>query len=100
MLDTDVQAVLTVLIRRRVSHETEPPPWLDLAETNLDRAMLPAARFRRAGLRGANLRGANLSGADVREVWYDDATEWPEGFDPRRAGARFEDSGVEWREDE
>jgi uncharacterized protein YjbI with pentapeptide repeats len=138
--DTDVQAVLTVLSRRNVSHETEPPPWLDLAETNLDRAMLQAARFRRAGLRGTNLRGArllradlseaylggsdlrwanlreanlsgsdlrdanlreaNLSGADVREVWYDDATSWPEGFDPRRAGARFEDSGVEWRENE
>ena len=138
--DTDVQAVLTVLSRRKVSHETEPPPWLDLAETNLDRAMLPAARFRRAGLRGANLRraylpradlseaylggsdlrwallrganlsgsdlrdanlrGATLSGADVREVWYDDATGWPEGFDPRDAGARFEDSGVEWRQDE
>ena len=138
--ETDVQAVLTVLGRRKVSHETEPPPWLDLAETNLHRAILFEARFRRAGLRGArlrgahfvradlsesylggtdlrwanlretnpsdsdlrdaNLHGANLSGADLREVWYNDNTVWPKGFDPIDAGARLENTGIEWRENE
>jgi hypothetical protein len=138
--DTDVQAVLTVLGRRNLSHETEPPPWLNLPHTKLDRAMLFQARFRRVGLRGASLRkayliradlseahlaaadlraadlrGADLSGselrganlletnlrdADLRDAWYDDTTAWPEGFDPRGAGARLEDSDVERHEDE
>jgi len=140
MPDTDVQAVLTVLGRRKVSHETEPPPWLNLPDTNLDRAMLFEARFRRASLGGsslrrayliradlseaylgetdlrwanlreanlsgsdlryANLNEANLSGADLREVWYDDNTVWPKGFDPIDAGARLENTGIEWRENE
>ncbi len=67
--ETDVQAVLTVLGRRKVSHETEPPPWLDLAETNLHRAILFEARFRRAGLRGARLRGAHFVRADLSESY-------------------------------
>jgi hypothetical protein len=66
---TDVQAVLTVLGRRKLSHETEPPPWLDLALTSLDHALLFEARFRRAGLRGASLRWAHFVMADLHEAY-------------------------------
>ena len=35
----------------------------------------------------ANLRGADLTGVDLTSAKYDDATIWPDGFDPEAAGA-------------
>ena len=56
-----------------------------------------------ANLRGTNLRSADLSGTtlhdktdlietyvnwtDLTAAWYNVETEWPEGFDPKAAGA-------------
>jgi hypothetical protein len=40
-----------------------------------------------ADLTGADLREANLSEAEVRGAKYDSQTHWPDGFDPRAAGA-------------
>ena len=47
--------------------------------------------FSKADLRGANLRGMNWMNSDAvprfRGAIYDDDTTWPEGFDPKAAGA-------------
>ena len=51
-------------------------------------AAAPVAALRGADLYKANLSKANLSGADLSEANYDDATRWPEGFEPGQAGAR------------
>lgn len=79
----------------------------DLGEANLSNANLSGADLSRANLwgadlsdanlEGADLGGANLIGADVRRAIYDGFTRWPDGFDPRAAGAldtteeRFDD---------
>lgn len=53
-----------------------------LAEANLSRASLQGANLRHADLRHANLRGANLDGAQLTGSQANQATIWPEGFDP------------------
>lgn len=53
-----------------------------LREAKLDGADLTRADLRRADLAGASLESANLTGAV-----YNDATIWPDGFDPNAAGA-------------
>lgn len=87
---TDIQAVLTVLRRRRVDFETDRNQRLDLRVTNLNSAdlsrarlstarasgsgldgpdlfmaALPFADLSKAHLRGADLYDANLTGADL-----------------------------------
>jgi hypothetical protein len=69
----------------------------DLGWANLSHADLRGADLRRANLVGADLSDARLSGADLRSAHladtdlegaiYDGFTQWPEGFDPRSAGA-------------
>jgi hypothetical protein len=68
----------------------------DLAGADLRECDLRHARLDSADLRGARLDGARLEGADLRWAkvdaasWAgataDDATRWPEDFDPARAG--------------
>lgn len=58
-----------------------------LAGANLNRASLQEANLRHADLRHANLRGANLRGATLDGTQLtgshaDQATIWPEDFDP------------------
>ena len=53
-----------------------------LAWANLSRASLQGANLRHADLRHANLRGAALDGAQLTGAQADQATSWPEGFDP------------------
>lgn len=78
----------------------------DLRDARLTEAELGFANLRQAVLAGADLRGAvllhnnavgaNLRGADLRSVsgmcfvdadraFYDDDTQWPDGFDPLAA---------------
>ena len=38
-------------------------------------------------LEGADLCGADLQKADLRLARYNEETKWPEGFDPKTAGA-------------
>jgi hypothetical protein len=75
-------ADLTAADLRRASLE-----HAHLAEANLSRASLQDANLRHADLRHADLRGANLSNAalDAAELtgaYADQATIWPDGFDP------------------
>lgn len=58
-----------------------------LTNATLSGASLRNATLRGAVLTGADLGGADLYGADLHESWFDDATIWPEGFDPIAAGA-------------
>lgn len=55
---------------------------VDLKESNLYQADLSGANLTLANLSGAYLRKARLEGAR-----YDEATRWPDGFDPVAAGA-------------
>jgi uncharacterized protein YjbI with pentapeptide repeats len=69
----------------------------DLGEANLSTADLSRADLRRANLRGADLSDANLSGADLGganlldadldRAIYDNATVWPDDYDPKSGGA-------------
>ena len=90
-LPTDIQAILTVLARRRRDFEKDPALRLDLSYTDLRRAWLPGAHLEGAllgrahleaaflmdahleaaylwlaCLQGAHLEGAHLGGADLR----------------------------------
>ncbi|WP_250126818.1 pentapeptide repeat-containing protein [Chroococcidiopsis sp. CCMEE 29] len=70
-IPTDIQAVLTVLSRRRYAFEKGEKHSLDLNRTNLQGAFLLGARLQGAELNGANLQGAfllgaRLQGADLR----------------------------------
>lgn len=67
----------------------------DLQRASLEGANLEGARLQRAKLQRARLQGANLYGATLSRVTFEAAkydvgkkgTKWPEGFDPRAAGA-------------
>jgi uncharacterized protein YjbI with pentapeptide repeats len=60
----------------------------DLSDANLDGAVLTGASLRKADLRRATLRFAKLAGADLLDAVYNQATIWPDEFDPVAAGAR------------
>ena len=76
--------------------------FITLRGSNLSRANLSGADLWKAGLHGANLseadlsganlilvhlNGANLSGANLQGATYTAFSKWPEGFDPKTAGA-------------
>ena len=56
----------------------------------LDGADLTNAKLAAADLRGASFKDANLTGTNLAAALYDDATVWPEGFNPAAAGARMQ----------
>ena len=60
----------------------------NLSSANLDGADLTGANLRKADLRKATLRFAKLAAADLSDAVYDQATIWPDEFDPVAAGAR------------
>lgn len=65
-LPTDIQAVLTVIGRRKwIENETQRP---DLRRTNLRKADFSQSHPGRVNLNGAHLEGANLSGAHLEGV--------------------------------
>lgn len=59
-----------------------------LLGAHLAHANLTGAILRGADIRKASLKYANLENADLSDAVYDQATEWPDGFDPVAAGAR------------
>ena len=77
-LPVDIQAVMTVLVKRREDHDQLAGVRLDLRRTDLrganaidlraDGAHLDGADLRGARLRGANLRGAVLDGANLQKA--------------------------------
>ena len=63
-----------------------------LTQTDLTGAKLVGAKLTNADMKWAVLRGADLTGADLTGVTisfapYDRDTKWPQGFDPKAAGA-------------
>lgn len=54
-----------------------------LRDARLVQADLREADLRDTDLRGADLRGAVLDDARLEGANWDDATRWPEGFEPR-----------------
>ncbi len=59
----------------------------DLSGANLEGTDLEGTDLNFTYLYRANLSKAKLQGANLSKAWYNDATIWPEGFDPRAAGA-------------
>lgn len=105
----DLQAVMTILGRRTVTHDPSEPWRLDLGGVHLRAARLHGAHLKRANLyhahleranlngahlEGANLLGAHLEGARLHSAHLDGAnldnvtwsydTTWPVGFHPER----------------
>ena len=73
-LDTDIQAILAVIGRRKSAY-VEREKWpLDLSRTYLSKAFLQEAHLEGAHLEDAHLGGADLKRADLREahLWQAD----------------------------
>jgi hypothetical protein len=70
MTATDVQAVLTVLGRRKLAHEQDSPPPLDLSWTYLARARLARANFSGARFSVADLSRAMIFDANFSGAWF------------------------------
>jgi uncharacterized protein YjbI with pentapeptide repeats len=64
---SDIQAILTVLGRRKIGPDRPERP-LDLSRTNLQDAVLVKANLQDAHLYGANLQGAHLDEANLRDA--------------------------------
>ena len=62
---TDIQAVLTVIGRRKATEIKRPDDFLDLSHTHLAGVNLEWANLSGLNLFGANLTGANLFGANL-----------------------------------
>jgi uncharacterized protein YjbI with pentapeptide repeats len=64
----------------------------DLSCAHFEMTEFNDAKLKHAKLAGVDLRAAgtfysvDLEGADLRGAFYDDATDFPDGFDPVRAG--------------
>ena len=69
---TDVQSVLTVIGRRKVTQDSQTVN-IDLSFSNLSRASLSEANLSGARLDGANLSGARLDGANLSGARLDGA---------------------------
>ena len=63
---TDIQAILTVIGRRKPTAIERTNDFLDLSDTHLVGADLSNANLYGVSLHGANLSNANLNGADLR----------------------------------
>jgi uncharacterized protein YjbI with pentapeptide repeats len=83
----------------------------NLSGANLDCAHLDSAKLDGVILRGAILTQVNLSDTDLRNtdlrdvnmerVYYNDSTQWPDGFDPVASGAIliYHDDSDDWFQD-
>ena len=70
--------------------------WLArLENANLRNADLREASLRGAWLMGADLRGAKLEGCSLSRTIYDNATRWPEGFNPPSEAVNADAEGNE-----
>lgn len=85
------------LFSAKIDSETQiDPKWQLVLEIvtygaegrdDLGKADLSRANLSFVNLRGADLSEVNLSETDLREAKYDNNTKWPDGFDPKAAGA-------------
>jgi hypothetical protein len=60
----------------------------DLRSIDLSEAFLVDTDLSDTDLRGVDLSGAILENVSLHNAIYDSQTRWPDGFDPRRGGAR------------
>jgi len=58
-----------------------------LTQTDLTRANLTEADLTQANLKGAKLTDTTLTMAKLTEAEYNNTTQWPDGFNPEKAGA-------------
>jgi hypothetical protein len=72
--DPDIQAIMTILRRRKRRYMHGEPEALDLHKSNLS-----GANLREANLSGANLKAANLRKADLRKADLRGASFWLRG---------------------
>jgi hypothetical protein len=91
-LAADIQAVLTVLGRRKYRYARQEEPWrLDLRKTDLRRVSLRKAHLEGANIRYANLEKANLEGAHLDGTRFRKANLERS----RLKGAHLEKAGLE-----
>jgi len=62
----------------------------NLADADLSGADLSGADLTKANVRGTTLSWAELTGAVLSGAMADEATIWPNGFDPVAAGVTFD----------
>jgi uncharacterized protein YjbI with pentapeptide repeats len=60
-----------------------------LAFAEAEHARFVGADLSGADLRDADFQGALLENARLTNAFYNDSTRWPEGFDPKKAGAKY-----------
>lgn len=72
-LAKDIQAILTVIGRRKLEHEEEKIRSLDLSRTDLRKVNLVRAKLADANLAGADLAGANLAGVQLEGAYLEGA---------------------------
>jgi len=65
----------------------------DLSGAKLNYANLSNANLSAARLDGVDFSGANLQATNLYAAIYDDQTIWPNDFDPKNTGARYEPIG-------
>lgn len=72
-LPLDIQAILTVIGRRKYSLSSGEPEPLDLGKTNLSRFNLIGANLEGVNLRESNLRESKLQHANLRGAYLEEA---------------------------
>jgi Pentapeptide repeats (8 copies) len=82
----DVQAVVTVLGRRRLPPDGLRP--LDLTRVDLQGARLDGANLQGAVLYDTNLQDVRLDGANLQDAIADEFTRWPADWTPETAKDR------------
>lgn len=72
-LPLDIQAILTVIGRRKYSFSSGEPEYLDLGKTNLSRFNLIGINLEEADLREADLKGTKLQHANLKGAYLEGA---------------------------
>jgi uncharacterized protein YjbI with pentapeptide repeats len=80
--DPDIQAIMTILRRRKLYYRHEEPGALDLSKTTLSAADLTATDLSGAYLADANLTGTNLTQEQLELAQGDENTQLPSHLKP------------------
>ena len=96
---TDIQAILTVIGRRKTTDDNRRNELLDLRDTQLVRTTLVGADLSqailyRANLSEANLDGAILVGANLYRATLSAASGWTDPRTPRRSAEQRRGDGA------
>ena len=95
-LQSDIQAILSIIKKRNEPDDFIEPSGLDLQDTYLCKANLSEALFERADLTGVNLTEAHLEGANLKEANLEGANLKGANFEGAHLeGANFERANLE-----